>query len=729
MPASLEADVAPLHIAGGAPRVTAPPGTLAQASPRRAARARSEDLVFLNLSLHPGQPSAPGLADELARLAAEAYYGTPGSVTAALREAAAAVNDQLIAVNRQSGEEAVGQLRGRMLLGVLRGGDVYIAQCGVAQAALIRPGHVTHYTSEEIADRPLGASSSLQIRFHHAEVRPGDILVLTTASPPLWSDATLSGLAGLEPNQAVDRLGAASGRDLTGLLLRMAAPGAKPASPLPTPERARRGTAAPRQPHRAPPRQRPITPPRARPPSQTWRALRSFGAWLGRSFMPLAAAFGKLLSRMAPGLAEPFLPRNGIRRAAPGGAAAEPKAPATIPPSLLTGTAIIVPLIVVAVAALLYIGRGRAELFSDYLSQARSAVVSAQIKPSPADARLDWEEALRLLDLAERYDKNEDSQTLRAQAQAALDQLDLVTRLEFRPVLSGGFGASARINTMAATGSDLYLSDESALRIWHLWTTGRGYEVDREFDCLEGAGSIVNMSAPVDLVVQEGPGPLGTEGLVAIDADGTLLYCAPGQRPASGQLTSPDIGWGRIQAFDVSADRLYVLDPGRNAVYIYSAEGGLFSGNPSLYFVEQIPDLQNAVDLAATPEELFILRADGRLEKCERSLEAAPGGGSRILAACGAVPFEDERPGGVPGDHIPGALVVDMLYAPPPEPSLYFLDGLGKRVLLYSLRLVYQGQFLATQPLDGEVTGLALAAPDEMFIAAGSQVYYARLSR
>src|SRR3989304_1610409 len=83
----------------------------------RHASARSEDLVFLNLSLHPGQPSAPGLADELARLAAGAYYGTPGSVTAALREAAAAVNDQLIAVNRQSGEEAVGQLRGRVLLG------------------------------------------------------------------------------------------------------------------------------------------------------------------------------------------------------------------------------------------------------------------------------------------------------------------------------------------------------------------------------------------------------------------------------------------------------------------------------------------------------------------------------------------------------------------------------------------------------------------------------------
>src|SRR3989304_4419111 len=90
MPQHFEADVLLLHIAAGAARSTPPPGSLAQTAPRRAARGRGDDLTFITLDLRSASTVSPGHTDQLARLAVEAFYGPPGSVTAALRGEAAA---------------------------------------------------------------------------------------------------------------------------------------------------------------------------------------------------------------------------------------------------------------------------------------------------------------------------------------------------------------------------------------------------------------------------------------------------------------------------------------------------------------------------------------------------------------------------------------------------------------------------------------------------------------
>ena len=100
MPTTFEADVALIHIAGGSSRSTPPPGSVAQSAPRRSARGRSEDLLFLNLSLLPDRSAAPGLTTHLAHLGSEAYYGTPGSVTAGLREVVTTINDRIIDANQ-----------------------------------------------------------------------------------------------------------------------------------------------------------------------------------------------------------------------------------------------------------------------------------------------------------------------------------------------------------------------------------------------------------------------------------------------------------------------------------------------------------------------------------------------------------------------------------------------------------------------------------------------------
>ena len=109
MTEKLEVEVAHIHIVGGAPRITPPPGALAEVAPRRAARGRADDVLFISLGLTMPEPASPGLADHLARMASDAYFGTPGSITAALREAAMEVNAHLQDLARDQSKPRVAQ--------------------------------------------------------------------------------------------------------------------------------------------------------------------------------------------------------------------------------------------------------------------------------------------------------------------------------------------------------------------------------------------------------------------------------------------------------------------------------------------------------------------------------------------------------------------------------------------------------------------------------------------
>ena len=711
MAQTLEADIALLHVAGGGARVTPPPGTLAEIAPRRAARGRREDMLFLTLGLISPRSSPPGLIDHLARLTAQAYFGTPGSVTFALREAAAIFNDHILDANE--GEDEIMYLQGHMMAGVLRGRDLYIAQCGIGQAIIVRPGQVTRLSSEEAAKRWLGSSLAPYVKYSHLEVNAGDLLILTTSPPPIWSDATLSGLSSLDPAQAIDRLVAASGHDLTGLLARIVPYGkatdAVQRPPIRRPSRAE----VERSPQAAPSIRR--TPSEAitrRTFESTNQFLSSARRIVGGWFTSLSNAVMTIIARLAPGLAEP--PQVGAFQ-----------------PGLLAATAVAVPLLVVTIAAVAYFGRGRSEQFQDYYGQAYTAVLTAQTKPDPNQALDDWVEASRLLDMAEKYGHSQEADDLRELVQGALDSINLVVRLDFRTVVSGGFGPDAHITALAASATDLYVLDARHQIIRHAWgAPERGYEIDKNFNCLNGPDSFPEMTTPVDIVIQTQPGALGVEGLVAVDQDGTLLYCAPDRQPALAQLTPPDIGWGLIQAIDVFSGSLYVMDSERNAVYIYDAAGGLFSGNPELYFVEEVRDLGGAIDLAMAQDELIILYADGKLDRCRRTFEPDMEGKSRIRVECDVeLKFEDDRPGREATTHIPGAVPVAMAYSAPPEPSLFFLDSLSNSVFHYSMRLVYQGQYFAMEAFEGEITALTLGPPNDLFLAVGDLVYHAQPQR
>ncbi len=185
---------------------------------------------------------------------------------------------------------------------------------------------------------------------------------------------------------------------------------------------------------------------------------------------------------------------------------------------------------------------------------------------------------------------------------------------------------------------------------------------------------------------------------------------------------------GKIQAIEVFGDDLYVLDPVKNAVWIYDAADGLFSGSPALYFVEDVRELGTAIDLALAQDELIILYADGGIDRCRRNVERTAQGDVRIRVECETEPqFQDERVGFGPQATILGAEPVSSVYSPPPEPSLFFLDGVEGTVFHYSMRLVYQAQYPTS--FEAQVSAITGAPPNDLFVAAGDQIYYAQLGR
>jgi hypothetical protein len=702
MPKLLEADVALIHVASGKSMHSTPPGALAQAAPRRAARGRANDLYFINLTLHPDRAAAPGLTEHLTRLASKTYFRTLASITAGLREAAFSANVHLLDINQKVSHEEY--LQGRMIAGVLRENDLYLAQSGFGQAILIRSGHVRRFSSKEADQHPLGITRSPHIRYFHTQVEPEDVLILTTTRPTIWSDASLAKISGLNPALAIEHLTPTASKDLSGLVIRIVSPGR---SPKKYGEESQLSGAAPRKQAAEEQAQQKDA---KREPLRIFQTLRNFGKRLGAAFSWIGETLTKGLARLAPGLQEP--------------------PPGTISPKLGAFTALAIPVLVVAIASAVYIQRGKVQLFQKYFSHAQEAIRSAETKETLEDAREDWENALYWLDTAGNYGTNEEYETLFERAENAVDKLNLVVRLDFRPAVSGGFGADADIRGLAATASELYVLGSANNQLWRAWYTGRGYEIDGDFQCPLNPPTDSDQQAPIDLALQPEPGALGVEGIVVISANGELTYCAPGRVPRKSQLTTPDIGWGEIQAVDVFGERLYILDPAMDAVWIYDASGGLFSGSPSLYFVDQVPDLHGAIDIAVTHENLLILYADGHLDRCRRLSETSANTGTQYRVECEfIVSFEDERPGQEATYRIPGALPIEMLYSPPPEPSIYFLDIQSSRVFHYSMRLVYQAQYLPTEPFDSELNALTVGPPNFIFVAADDQVYYAQWSR
>ena len=103
MPADLDVSTSLLHLSGGRLLPEEPPGYASLAPPRRTARGREHDTLFLCLGLRGREAVPAERYNALLELAGGTFFGTPGSVTSALRQAIGAVNQNLLDNNRNAG--------------------------------------------------------------------------------------------------------------------------------------------------------------------------------------------------------------------------------------------------------------------------------------------------------------------------------------------------------------------------------------------------------------------------------------------------------------------------------------------------------------------------------------------------------------------------------------------------------------------------------------------------
>ena len=412
--------------------------------------------------------------------------------------------------------------------------------------------------------------------------------------------------------------------------------------------------------------------------------------------------------------------RNFLPRLLPGSDAGESRA---MPGYMMAFIALVVPILVVTAAMVMYLRYGRSAQYENYLAQAQTARNQAASLSDPIMQRDAWQSVLLYVDKAESYRHTETTDALRAEAEGKLDGLLGVVRLQFQPAFSTGLGI--QISRMAATDNDLYFLDARTGEIMRAELTGRGFVKDTAFSCKPGPYGDYQVGRLVDILAMPLLNSIDAT-VVGVDAGGNLLYCAPGQVPQAIPLPPPDTNWGRVTAFAIDAGNLYVLDAPSRAVWVYTGKDGAFVDRPYFFFTEQIPQLQDGIDLVVKDDNLYLLHADGHLSTCSYSrIETVP---TRCQDPASPVnPYAAYKD----TDLFAQAHITQMAYTAPPDSTILLLGADSQGVLrLTPASLELQNQI---RPAAGKANPLPAAPVDAMtagpnhvlYLAVKDQVYFA----
>lgn len=396
----------------------------------------------------------------------------------------------------------------------------------------------------------------------------------------------------------------------------------------------------------------------------------------------------------------------------------------------LIAIAIAVPMLIVLLAGAVYARSGKSKQFNQNLILAQQYAMQAELQVNDPPVYLaSLQQSMFWLDKAESYGQTDTSASLRVKVQNELDILQGVQRLEMVEVIPGGLPAGSVVTQIVATATDLYLLDGTSGMVKRYSMGSSGYQLDEAFNCgpdeknpLNNLGKLVDM-VPVDV------NNSFKATIMAVDASGNTEFCVPGTAGITSALTQPDQGWKNLKAISIYNNYLYVLDIGGNAVYRYEGNGIQFENKPTLFFDNQIPALTEAVDIEVNGDELYILRSNGQMVECTYSHMKD----YKLTECLDPAPYGDMRTGQEPAAiNFPEASFIQMRMTAAPDSSIYLLDGTGKAMYHFSLQRNLQ-KILHPRFMDGvnldrvAPTAVAVSSARIVFLAFGSQIYYAPL--
>jgi hypothetical protein len=768
------------------------PGFLVLLPPKKAARGRESDILILYFKLNGRSAiTDTGLKTWLENKASS-YHRNPGTVTAGMRAIFEDINEDLLERNSRFAKQN-GQVSGNLEIMVLKKSTVYLAVSGEGTGHLITTsGYET--ASDDSNIRGLGLSQTATVRFVQSSVSSGDFLILAHDSPQTWTREAFTGSQKLTNEALYRHLFTAEVGSSQGVLIRFKEGSGKiimlkprlgevvieAPAPVMTPVEENRpqtpksGVVERVQPfivsdqrssgqvpmengkrvnsdqqpqirltpqsgrvHGAPaqtPTVRPVVP----PDKQEITSSNSLDESIGRgkraiSSIPFpssdevkVAVGGALRKGAEVKQKTEGWTKSALQKVLPGPS----DQPLKFSKGVLTFIAIAVPVIIVAIAASIYVRNGRNSLFEGYLAQAQQLSMRADSQGTDASLRLSsLQESLYWLDKADQYGKSDESTQLRNEVQAELDEIQGVTRINMVQAVNSTLPSGTAIIQMVISNADLYALDGTTGRVFRFTQSGSEYIQDTSFDCGPNeSNQIASIGHLVDMVPISIDNSYGA-AIMAIDSQGKLDYCVPGESGYIVSLEPPDMGWVSISSITLNQGNLYVLDVRGNAIYRYEGTGNQFAEKPTLFFDETIPSLTEAIDIEVVGYELYILRSNGELVECTYS----PLKDMKSTECTDPASYNDSRTGKViKTDNFTNATFTQMHMTQAPDSSLYFLDTLGKSIYHLSYARNLQ-RILYPRLTDGEnidqysPTAFYVSSTRQVFMAFGGLIYYGQM--
>jgi hypothetical protein len=374
------------------------------------------------------------------------------------------------------------------------------------------------------------------------------------------------------------------------------------------------------------------------------------------------------------------------------------------------------------------------------MDQARAFEQKAKAEKNILSQHDSWSNVLKMVDSAENYSITQESRMLYEQVQFILDDMDLAARLDFRPAITSFFPEGVQITRIQASSSGVYLLDKTSGSVLRIFLNTKGfYEIDDEFKCAPGPYGLETITELVDFVVL--PANIDNYRVMAVDGQGNLLYCRPGELALSRKLTPPESGWGSIAGTAYDNDILYVLDSKLDAIWFYkgkdpnnldsdTATGIVFPESPTKFLDEDTPDFGGALDLVINQQDLYVLHADGHMTICRYSEEKEV----RLTECQDPSPYTDNRLGRKDKKPwiFPDATFSLAQGTRLPNASIFILDGTGQSIYQFSYQLnlekVLRPLHNKNLPLPQSMaSGFGISPEADIFLAFGNQLFIAPL--
>jgi hypothetical protein len=626
------------------------PATGVFTAPRRAARGREDDMLYVLIDLL-GDVSSADLHTVMQQ-ATRAYWSTQGSVTAALRAALTTANQWLMEHNTHASLPQ--RLTGGMICAALRGSEAYGVQAGPTSMFIMQGTTIVSYPARDAEPLPaIGTARAVEMRYAHAHLQPGDTLLLADARfgahTPLEAvssaiarvsvDKALENLEKLigkgdlialvaqaapaEPDQkstataaaAADIGAAAATRPIEpsapatprseatssvveeGPIIRVAGrPSAAPAT-ISAPQPTTTGGTPPTRSSAPTPPPAPGTP-QARPAfvdrSREW--LAALGISLKRSAGSLGKAGQVVAQRTTPEgttLKAPVLTRNQTL--------------------LMVAVVVAIPVIVGLLVSVVYAQQSAQQTVLAHIAAAQNEMTLATQAVTGTETREHWAAAANEAKQALQLDaENQEAKQVLAQAQTELDKIDNVNTLV--SAVLWDFKTPGQRH-LASQGFSLFVLDRLSNQVNRLILNTAGDELESEPEPILVPGVTVNGQVPGNLIDftsmassinrQAGDLVIGHDkGLIEYSLSFGLQTL-----PFGENTLAPSVK--RLRSFD---GKLYALDPSSQQILRYEPQGNGYPTAPAPYFEQALPDLAKATDMAIDGN-IYVALSDGRLLK------------------------------------------------------------------------------------------------------------------